>query len=265
MLPVISGLIACTCYLVATLLQARAMLAGAGPGHLVRLLGGAAMLFHGLLIYQDVYGASGFDLGVYPMLSMTSLSIVAIVMLSSLRRPVDNLFIIIFPLAAAAILLAMALPGGYSAHDGVSSGILSHIILSVIAYSLLTIAAVQALLLSFGDSLMRHRRLAILRNMPSLEAMEQLMFEMLWFGLMFLTLSIVSGFIFLEDMSGPGLIHHTAITFAAWVVFIILTWGRRQLGWRGAVASRWVLSGFLLLALGYFGSKIVLEIILGHG
>ena len=98
--------------------------------------------------------------------------------------------------------------------------------------------------------------------MPPLQTMEQLMFEMLWAGLVFLTLSIASGFFFLEDISGPGLIHHTVITLAAWLVFSVLMWGRHQLGWRGAIASRWTLTGFVLLVVGYFGSKVVLEVIL---
>ena len=83
-------------------------------------------------------------------------------------------------------------------------------------------------------------------------------------GLLFLTLSIATGFVFLDDLSGPGLVHHTVITMAAWVVFAVLLWGRHQLGWRGAIASRWTLSGFVLLVLGYFGSKLVLEVILGR-
>jgi ABC-type uncharacterized transport system permease subunit len=93
--------------------------------------------------------------------------------------------------------------------------------------------------------------------------MEHLMFEMIWAGLVFLTLSIGSGFVFLDDFSEPGLVHHTAITLAAWIVFMVLAWGRYQLGWRGAIASRWTLFGFVLLVLGYFGSKLVLEVILG--
>ena len=88
------------------------------------------------------------------------------------------------------------------------------------------------------------------------------MFEMVAWGLAFLTLSIASGFISLHDISGPGLWHHTIITLMAWTVFLVLLWGRYQLGWRGKIASRWALTGFVLLALGYFGSKVVLEIVL---
>jgi len=91
------------------------------------------------------------------------------------------------------------------------------------------------------------------------------LFELLTAGLVFLSLSIVTGFIYLADLSQSGLVHHTFITMAAWIVFAVLIWGRYQLGWRGSLASRWTLAGFALLLLGYFGSKIVLEVILTRG
>ena len=259
---IIPGLLASLCYLAAAVLQLLGVLRGTQDGHLVKLLGAVAVISHGVTVYQDFFEFSGYNLGLYPMLSLMTLSVVSIVMLSSLRRQVDNLFIVLFPLAAGTVLLELLLQGNYTPRNDFSIGVLGHIALSITAYSLLTIAAVQAIFLSFSDSMLRHRQLAILRNMPALETMEQLMFEMLWSGLIFLTLSIATGFVSLENLSDPGLIHHTVITLAAWIVFSVLMWGRYQLGWRGAVASRWTLSGFVLLALGYFGSKLVLEIIL---
>jgi ABC-type uncharacterized transport system permease subunit len=89
-----------------------------------------------------------------------------------------------------------------------------------------------------------------------------MLFRSIWAGLSLLTLSIASGFLFLENADIPGLVHHTVITAAAWVIFVILLWGRYYLGWRGVLASRWTLAGFILLVLGYFGSKFVIELIL---
>jgi ABC-type uncharacterized transport system permease subunit len=259
---IVSGLLACAFYLAATILQTRRMLKGSDLVLAVKGCAAAAIAFHAVTNYRDFTGGSGIDLSLYPMLSLMALSIVTIVVLSSLRRPVDNLFVVIFPIAIVTLLLEVLLSSETAIGSHFSSGILSHILLSIVAYSLITIAAVQALLLSFGDSQLRHHRIALLRNMPPLQTMEHLMFEMLWAGLVFLTLSIASGFLFLEDITGPGLIHHTVITLAAWLVFSVLMWGRYQLGWRGAIASRWTLSGFLLLVVGYFGSKVVLEVIL---
>ena len=263
MLMVTSGVAASLCYLAATGLQLQRMLKGSGTDGWVKLLAALAIILHGFTAYKGFINTSGYDLGIYPMLSLMSLSIGAIVLISSLRRPVDNLFVFVFPLAISTIILQIVLKGDYTPLQDITGGIFSHIALSVIAYSLLTIAAAQALLLSFGDNMLRHHRLVILRNLPPLETMEHLMFEIIWVGLVFLTLSIGSGFVFLDDFSEPGLIHHTAITLAAWIVFMVLAWGRYQLGWRGAIASRWTLFGFVLLVLGYFGSKLVLEVILG--
>jgi len=263
MLMVTSGVAASLCYLAATGLQIQRVLKGKGTGSWIKLLGALAIIMHGFTAYKGFINTSGYDLGIYPMLSLTSLSIGTIILISSLRRPVDNLFIFVFPLSISTIILQTVLKGDYMPRDDITGGIFSHIAMSIIAYSLLTIAAAQAVLLSFCDNMLRHHQLAILRNLPPLETMEHLMFELIWTGLVFLTLSIGSGFVFLADFSEPGLVHHTAITLAAWIVFMVLAWGRYQLGWRGAIASRWTLFGFVLLVLGYFGSKLVLEVILG--
>ncbi|NDG87436.1 MAG: phosphohydrolase, partial [Gammaproteobacteria bacterium] len=38
--------------------------------------------------------------------------------------------------------------------------------------------------------------------------------------------------------------------------------GRIRYGWRGQFAIRWTLLGFVFLMLAYFGSKLVIELIL---
>jgi ABC-type uncharacterized transport system permease subunit len=50
----------------------------------------------------------------------------------------------------------------------------------------------------------------------------------------------------------------------SWVIFAALLGGRHFHGWRGRVAVRWTLTGFLMLVLAYVGSKFVLEVILGR-
>lgn len=79
---------------------------------------------------------------------------------------------------------------------------------------------------------------------------------------MLLSLSLLSGWIFLEDLFAQHLVHKTLLSLVAWVVFGILLWGRHVRGWRGSKAIRWTLAGFLLLMLAFFGSKLVREFIL---
>jgi ABC-type uncharacterized transport system permease subunit len=265
MSPEVPGIIASLLYMVSAIVQFLSLSKDIPRvKSTVNSLATIAVLCHGTTVYMDMYGAAGINLGIYPMLSLMAVSIVAIVLVSNFRRPLANLFIAIFPIAAISLLLELFMQGTHHPRSDITPGILSHIALSVVAYSLLTISALQAALLSFGDYEMKHRNLGVLQQLPPLQTMEALLFETLWAGLIFLSLSIASGFIFLEHIDRPGLIHHTLITLAAWLVFAVLMWGRYNLGWRGPVASRWALAGFVLLVLGYFGSKLVLEIILGR-
>jgi ABC-type uncharacterized transport system permease subunit len=92
--------------------------------------------------------------------------------------------------------------------------------------------------------------------------MEALLFELIWAGEILLTLSILSGFIFLDNIFAQHLVHKTVFSMAAWLVYGFLLFGKYKMGWRGNIAVRWTLAGFLFLMLAYFGSKLVLEIIL---
>ena len=103
-----------------------------------------------------------------------------------------------------------------------------------------------------------------IRALPPMQSMEHLMFQMIGFGFVLLTLTLVSGVFFSEALFGQPLkfTHHTVLAVLAWAVYAILLVGRWQLGWRGRIAVHWTLGGFVLLVLGYFGTKFVLEVIL---
>jgi len=95
--------------------------------------------------------------------------------------------------------------------------------------------------------------------------METLLFQMIGIGFILLSLSLLSGIFFLQDILAQHLVHKTFLSISAWVVFAILLWGHWRYGWRGKVAIRWTISGFVVLMLAYFGSKMVLELILNNG
>ena len=94
--------------------------------------------------------------------------------------------------------------------------------------------------------------------------MEAFLFELLWAGQLLLSLGIVAGLVFMDDIWGiDGVIHKTFFSVLAWIVFAVLLWGRHQQGWRGITAIRGTLTGFGLLIIGFYGSKFVLEYIIG--
>jgi ABC-type uncharacterized transport system permease subunit len=134
---------------------------------------------------------------------------------------------------------------------------------SIISFSLLNIAALQAGLLAVQDKQLRsHNPKRIILALPPLQAMETLLFQMIGAGLCFLTVSLISGFIFIDDLFAQHLVHKTVLSIIAWFIFTGLLLGRCRYGWRSDTAIKWTLIGFVLLLLAYFGSKLVLELIL---
>ncbi len=135
----------------------------------------------------------------------------------------------------------------------------------MLAYSLLSIAAIQSIVLALQDRRLRHKHPGGLTGaLPPLQVMESLLFQMIGLGFIFLSLSLLSGIVYLEDIFAQHLVHKTVLSIVAWAVFGVLLWGRWHSGWRGRTAIRWTLGGFVLLLLAYFGSKLVLELILGR-
>lgn len=173
----------------------------------------------------------------------------------------------------AAILLisagvGAAFTGGeprYMASIPPSWELTAHVLLSMGAAALLFAAAVTAILLFFLDRRLRKRRIVDLPNgLPPLDQLEIVMFRLIAGGFALLTLALLTGFIFVTDLFAQHLIHKTVLSVIAWILFGILLAGRARFGWRGRPAVRWTLIGFVLLALAYFGSKFVLESVLGR-
>ncbi|MBE9395962.1 cytochrome c biogenesis protein CcsA [Pontibacterium sp. N1Y112] len=229
------------------------------PRTINQLLGWAGFASHTVAAYALLHQAEGIHLGFFAMGSLVSWLVVAIVLLSSIRQAIDNLFIGVFPIALMATLVAGFIPEESIArnYDG---GLITHILLSVLAYSILTLAVLQAVLVSRQHSALKHHHTrGLVSSLPPLQTMDRLLFEMIWSGEILLTAALVSGFIFVDDLFAQHLLHKTALSLLAWVLYATLICGRLFFGWRSHTATRWTIGGFILLALAFFGSKLVLE------
>ena len=145
-----------------------------------------------------------------------------------------------------------------------SIGITTHVVSSVLAFGLFSIAGVYAFFVFFIDHFLRHHHLnPLVRSLPPLDVLEDLLFKTIAAGFILLTVSLLSGLMFINDIFAQHLIHKTILSILAWLIFGVLLWGRWRYGWRGSLAVRLTLAGIILLVLSYFGSKLVLEVILG--
>ncbi len=175
--------------------------------------------------------------------------------------------------ALAAILLGLAAIGAaltrsgrtYAEESAPGWELTAHILLSMGAAALLLAAAVTGIVLLYLHQRLRSRRVLELPNvLPPLDAVEKVMFRLIAGGFVLLTLALLTGFIFVTNLFTQHLLHKTVLSCLAWVVFGVLLFGRIRYGWRGRSAVSWTLAGFGVLALAYFGSKFVLEYLLGR-
>jgi len=226
-------------------------------------VGGLAVSVHAVVLYQNIVVPSGLNLGIFTAASLMSWVIAFLLLVSLMREPVENLAVVLFPVAALTIGLDVFFHTELILSTDNPFGVTFHILVSIIAYSLLSISALQALFLAFQDYKLHHKHPGwVIQRLPPLQVMESLLFKMIILGFILLTISLVSGIVFLDDIFGQHLVHKTILSIVAWVVFAVLLCGRWRSGWRGKKAILWTLSGFVVLMLAYFGSKMVLELIL---
>lgn len=187
---------------------------------------------------------------------------VAVIALSALRVRAENLLLLCLPLAAANLLAMALLPEGRTQPITLDSLQIGHILLSISAYAALMTAALQSILIGVQERRLRAPQRGLLGVLPPMESMENLFISVLWLGLGLLTLSIATGMLFLQDVFGQRLVHHTVLTTLSWLVYAGFLAGHHFFGWRGVTGVRWNLAAFTLLLLGYLGSKFVLEYLL---
>ncbi len=263
---VLLSFLAIVLYSVSSALLVRRLLrhaVGERPPHLSLFLGLAAVGLHGAVLFHLVFSAQGLDLSFFKAASLVSWLAALLVLLAAMSRPVENLGIAVLPLAALLLLLTELSPVQPDTLRDVPAELEWHIVLSILAYSLLSIAALQAALLYVQDRHLHNKQPGgFIRALPPLQTMESLLFQMIALGFVVLSLALLSGMVAIDDLFAQHLVHKTVLSILAWVVFGVLLWGRWQFGWRGRTAIRWSLTGFVVLMLAYFGSKLVLEFIL---
>lgn len=265
MLATVSGIIAVALYLSGTWFQSQNLFHDRNRKAYVQICGWTALIAHFISMIYVIHTPLGYNFGFFKVSSAFSFAISSLILVSSLKKPVENLFLLIFPIAILSILCALFVPSDYTPHENYSFGLALHIVLAILATSIITIAAVQALFIAYENQQLKQKHhFSLIRHLPPLETMESLLFEIIWLGFLLLSAVIVTGIMFTDDFLGQSLTHKTVFSVCSWVVFAILLWGRHHSGWRGSTAIRWTLTGFGFLILAYFGSKFVLELILNR-
>lgn len=254
-------LIAALLYLAAAgLLLRRSDPDAASPHKTAFLLGVGGVLCHALVhVFEIVYG-KGLQLHFFAALSLVTLGMAALTSSVSLNQKLQALGIVVFPLAAVFLLLLSFVANKQPPQLGWQ--LMLHAMLALLAYATLAISSLLALMLWFQERALRNRQIhGWLKSLPPLVHMETLLFRSIGIGFALLTLTLITGVLFVEDMLAQHLWHKTVLSILSWVVFAGLLFGRWRYGWRGPRAVRLTLIAMTLLLLAYFGSRAVLEML----
>jgi ABC-type uncharacterized transport system permease subunit len=218
-------------------------------------------------LYRDIFGADAMYLGVGTALAAIVWLSVLIYWAGSFFYRLEGLQALVVPVAAVTALMPAIFPPLKPLTHANAPFFRIHLTLSIVAYSLFTIASLHVLLMAVVErGLHKGTPPPLLRNLPPLLTLEKLLFRVILLGFLLLTASLATGMLFSESLFGRPLQfnHKTLFGILSWLIFGSLLAGRARWGWRGRTALRWTLSGFLTLVLAYIGSKFVLEILLGR-
>tara|TARA_R110002050_G_scaffold57423_3_gene128903 strand:- start:60139 stop:60933 length:795 start_codon:yes stop_codon:yes gene_type:complete len=221
-----------------------------------------ALIFHGVDIFLTM--KDGWDLSLFSTLTIAAWLMAFIALILGARQKYAHPGIIIYPLVALSLILKTSVHSEPTIRLA-NPALEWHILLSLAAYSLFTLAALQAIVLAIQEQQLRQRHLVgLARKLPPLQSMETTLFQLIAAGFILLTLGLTTGLFFIEDIFAQHLIHKTILSLIAWCVFATLLQGRIRYGWRGKTAIKWTLVGFIFLVFAYFGSKFVLEFLITH-
>ena len=224
-----------------------------------------ALALHAFAITRAIVTPAGFDLSFANALSLVAGLAVLVAWASGLLRTLPGIAAVVLPVAAVCALVPA---GGESPHRFAYAGepwAAVHIAVALLAYSLFVVAALQAIVLIGLEARLRRGLPAESDGgAPPLLMLESFMFRLVGLGFVLLTATLVSGFLFSEEIFGRPLTftHKNVFSVAGWLTFAVLLFARWRFGWRGRRALRWILAGTLLLVLGYLGSKFVSEVLL---
>ncbi len=220
------------------------------------------LLCHGWLLHQAIDTEFGQNLSIFNIFSMTFWLVSILIIFSSIKKKIGILVMAVMPITGLSLLASDIMDHQYII-DASAPGFLIHTLISIAAISVISLAAIQSLFVNTLDNRLKQHPAPMVKGMPALQDMENFLYLLIWTGFILLSLSIITAILFMPSTGAAIPLHKPILSIASWLVFAAFLLGRHLKGWRGKTAVHWTISGFILLFLAYFGTRTVLEFILG--
>jgi cytochrome c-type biogenesis protein CcsB len=188
-------------------------------------------------------------------LSLLAVLLVAIFLVVQRRGPLIALGAVVMPLAFGLTLTASVTKGGAQPLPAMLQSIWLpvHVLLALLGDAVFAIACSASVLYLVQERRLKaHRGLGALHHLPSLERLDQVSHTCLKWGLILLTLAIVSGIVWAHEAWGRGdWVRDPKLLFSllVWALYTVLLQGRMTAGWRGRWAAQLTIAGFAVIVV----------------
>ncbi|MDD8059428.1 MULTISPECIES: cytochrome C assembly family protein [Shewanella] len=250
-------------YCIALILVTSRLFHAQGPNRkAVMVASSIAVVLHGFALSNAIFTLDGQNFSLTNVISLVNWIIALAFTITMPRLKVIVVVPVVYACSVLSVALLWLLPPQYMTHFDLHPELLAHVVLSLMAYSAMMIAALYAIQLWFIQNKLKKKQMMMSPAMPPLMTVEKQLYHLIIIGFVLLSLSLITGFVFLEDMFVDGKGHKAVLSMVAWVVYAIMLWQQYTVGCRIRTAVIYSLSGAGLLSLAYFGARIVKELIL---
>jgi len=219
---------------------------------------GLAAFFHFLSFIGTLFQADSIHISLPLSISVIAWGAVVTLLLTNINKNTGMLGIFILPVALLSTLLGL----DPSDMMTVSFSMGSHILLSIFAYSVLTLATAQGILYGIQEKRFQQRKLTnLFKALPPLQVMEKTLIQLILMGFILLSFALLTGFFFIDDIFAQHLVHKTFFAILSWLTYATFLWGHFKKGWRGQKAAKYIIWAYLFLLLSYIGTQMILSFI----
>ncbi|MCF2950347.1 cytochrome c biogenesis protein CcsA [Paraglaciecola aquimarina] len=222
-----------------------------------------AIVLHTFILKSTILIEPGQNMSMLNVASLIGWIISITMLCASFKVPNTILLPVVYGFTAILVMLSQTMPSAHVIQMSVQPSLIIHVSLALFAYACLGIAFLYALQLFYINLRLKEKNASMLHSsLPPLMAVEHILFKLLLIGTALLTLSLISGFVFLDDMFTKEQAHKTVLSLIAWAIYATIVLGHAKFGWRGKPVIMSTIIGSVLLTLAYFGSRFVREVLL---
>jgi len=221
----------------------------------------AVALIDSMWVNDQLWVGVGHSISAFTWIAVATLWVV------SLRDPVSGLGMLVWPLAALGCLAVIAWPDMHPVAGGDRLALQGHLVTAILAYAFFILAGLQAWLMQWSEARLHAARVdGWVQHLPPIMTQESILFRLIWSGFVLLTLNLLSGALWAEEIFGQALpfTHKTVFGIGSWVIFGTLLAARHFRGCRGRTAAQLTLAGCIALVLAYVGARFVAEVLLAR-